>query len=164
MAPGNFQLNYSTIPFSSSCSCGSKYLLEPQSLTHIPGGRQRNGSGREKGIHLIFESKHLPEASLNNGTLPFMLPIHGVITRDKGRQGLTQESHASRLLLLFLIKKQGENICIDDNLQLLLLKCGVTVFGTDKILPVKLKKKKKPVIKTSEFLCSHLKHFLFYIV
>ena len=72
-----------------------------------------------------------------------MLSIHGVITSDKGGWGLKQESHVSRSLLLFLIKKQGENICVDYNLQLLLLKCGVTVFGTDKILPVKLKKKTK---------------------
>ena len=72
-----------------------------------------------------------------------MLPIYGVTTRDKGGWGLKQKSHVSRSLLLFLIKKQGENICIDYDLQLLLLKCGVTVFGTDKILPVKLEKKKK---------------------
>ena len=81
-----------------------------------------------------------------------MLPIHGVTTRDKGRWGLTQESYVSRLLLLFLIKKQGENICIDDNLQLLLLKCGVTVFGTDKILPVKLKKKKTQKNQSSKLV------------
>ena len=63
---------------------------------------------------------------------------------------MKQESHVSRSLLLFLIEKQGENICIDYNLQLLLLKCGVTVFGTDKILPVKLKKNKKQ--KTSKLV------------
>ena len=79
-----------------------------------------------------------------------MLPIYGVTTSDKGGWGLKQESHVSRSLLLFLIEKQGENICIDYNLQLLLLKCGVTVFGTDKILPVKLKKNKKQ--KTSKLV------------
>ena len=34
--------------------------------------------------------------SINNETLPFMLPIHGVITSDKGGWGLKQESHVPR--------------------------------------------------------------------